>query len=278
MAKTYAEFLAENGATPDEIKVLDVPSARKGYDAMQSQAAEAITRATKAESDKAAYDKWYKEVAEPTAAKALAERDQALGDAAAERARVKKLQDLGLLKIAEQMEGGGAGGDDDAAKRAAAAAAQPDLSKYVDADTFRQVVAREGDAIAEAQDLAFEHQRLFPDKPLNFRQLRQTALANKRSVYDQWQSDYNVATVREQRATADKEAYEKKLREEGASAERAKLQTANPNLVSPVTSTSPFTGRAPSAQSADAQPWNKSEAERESTRLQKGISKVLAVQ
>lgn len=275
---TYAEFLKANGATDDEIKVLVTPASEKAYSALSTQATEAISRATKAESDKAAYDKWYKEVAEPTAAKALAERDQALGDAAAERARVKKLQDLGLLKIAEQMEGGGAGGDDDAAKRAAAAAAQPDLSKYVDTDTFRQVVAREGDAIAEAQDLAFEHQRLFPDKPLNFRALRQQALANKRSVYDQWQSDFNVATVREQRATADKESYEKKLREEGASAERAKLQTVNPHLVSPTTSSSPFTGRAPSAQGADSQPWNKSEAERESARLQKGINKVLAVQ
>ncbi len=267
----YAEFLKANGATDDEIKVLVTPASEKAYTALQTQATEAITRATKAESDKAAYDKWYKEVAEPTAAKALAERDAALGDAAANAARVKKLQDLGLIKIAEQM---GENVDD---KKEPVITGTPDMSKYVDKDTLYQVAEREGDAIATAQDIAFEHQRLFPDKPLNFRELRKQALANKTSVEAQWQTNYNVAAVREQRAQADKDAYEKKLREEGASAERAKLQTANPNLVTPVASTSPFTGRAPSAQSADAQPWNKSEAERESTRLQKGISK-LAVQ
>jgi hypothetical protein len=269
----YAEFLKANGATDDEIKVLVTPASEKAYNALQTQATEAITRATKAESDKAAYDKWYKEVAEPTAAKALSERDQALADAAAERARLKKLQDLGLVAIAEQM-----GEKLDDKEKPPVITGTPDMSKYVDRDTLLAVAAQEGDAIATAQDIAFEHQRLLPDKPLNFRELRKRALDNKRSVYDQLQSDFNVPTIREQKAAAEKTVYETKLREEGASAERAKLQTANPNLVTPVASTSPFTGRAPSSQSADAQPWNKSEAERESTRLQKGISKVLAVQ
>src|SRR5216684_489463 len=173
MAQTYAEFLKVNGATDDEIKVLDVPSARKGFDALQLQATEALGRATKAESDKAAYDKWYKEVAEPTAAKALAERDQALGDAAAERARLKKLQDLGLLAIAEQM------GEKVDPEVKPVVVGSPDMSKYVDRDTLLAVAREEGDAIATAQDIAFEHQRLLPDKPLNFRELRKRALDNK---------------------------------------------------------------------------------------------------
>src|SRR5438552_7687606 len=181
MAQTYAEYLKANGATDDELKVLVTPSSEKAYAAMAKAADDAVARATKAESDKAAYDKWYKEVAEPTAAKALAERDQALGDAAAERARVKKLSDLGLLKIAEQMEGG-TGEPTPTPAPGGATVTPPDMSKFVDRDTLLQLAEREGDAIAAAQDIAFEHARLFPDKPLNFRELRKQAVANKQSV------------------------------------------------------------------------------------------------
>lgn len=271
MAQSYAEYLKSNGATDDEVKVLVTPASQKAYDAMQAQVTAAAAETLKAQTHYKALDDWHKNVAEPTAAKALAERDAALADAAAERARMKKLQDLGLLAIADQME------PEEAAKRAAAAtsaATAPDLSKYVDRDTFLSTVSQEGDAIAIAQDIAFEHQRLFPDKPLNFRELRKQAIANKQSVEQQWMSTYGVAAARESRATADKDAYEKRLREEGASAERAKLSTVNPNLVNPQASSNPFTGKSPSAQAADAQPWHKNESERANARVQKQVGKL----
>ncbi len=270
MAQTYAELLKSQGASEDEIKVLVTPASEKAYAALQAQANEYQSKAAKAEADKAAYDKWYKEVAEPTAAKALAERDQALGDAAAERARVKKLSDLGLLKIAEQMEGGG-GGEPATPPAGGATVTPPDMSKFVDRDTLLQLAEREGDAIAAAQDIAFEHSRLFPDKPLNFRELRKQAVANKQSVEQQWMTNYNVVAARDARAAADKEAYEKKLREEGGAAVRAELQKSNPHLIAPTTSSSPFTSRPPSANDPSAQPWNISDAERANRRIQKGV-------
>ena len=36
---TYAEYLRQNGATDEEIKILDVASARKAYDGMVAAAA-----------------------------------------------------------------------------------------------------------------------------------------------------------------------------------------------------------------------------------------------
>ena len=85
-------------------------------------------------------------------------------------------------------------------------------------------------------------------------------------------TNYGVQAARESKATADKEAYEKKLREEGYAKAQGEYQKSNPHLVAPTTSTSPFTNRPPSVTDAATQPWNQSETTLAGKRLEKGLA------
>lgn len=57
-------------------------------------------------------------------------------------------------------------------------------------------------------------------------------LVDKRKVYDKDQAD--LAELREKQAKADKEAYEKKLKDEGAEAERKRIEQERPTAFDPV--------------------------------------------
>lgn len=264
MAKTYAEFLKENGATDDEIKILDVPSARKAYDAQVKLAADAASAAAKAKADADAYQKWYEEQGLPYATRMEQERDVARAEAAAEKARLKTLQDAGLIKVAAE---------DDAAKAAAAAAAANggklpadfDPKKYVPVEQFQELAVRAADSISLMADLQQEHQALgLP--PVSWRALKSEAAAARQDVETFWRTKFNVDAKRAEKAAADRAAYEKKIADDAVAKFRVENPASNPLLGIAVPSRTPFTAKPPSASDA-AMPWNKSDTERVNDRI-----------
>lgn len=267
---TYAEFLKSEGATDDDIKLLDTPIARKAFDKQQAVALEA-----KRKSDDviARNQEWATQV-ETQNQTYLRERDTALASAAAESARLKKLQELGLLQVAENLEPGSV-----VPKPGETPAFDPKLLEpYVTRDTLMQVAEREGDAIALAQDIAFEHRQLFPDKPLNFRELRREALAQRGpdgrplSVETHWMQKYGVQSAREAasaKTTADREA---KIAADAVAKYKSEHSMDNPMTTVPHVSSTPFTGRVPSNTTDRATlPWLKSDTEKEMARVGKGV-------
>jgi hypothetical protein len=272
---TYAEFLAENGATPDEIKILDVPAARKAFDKQQAAVAAAAETQRKAAETIEANRKWAEQV-EAQNQTYLKERDSATVETAAYKARMAKMQELGLIEIAEKMEPGSV-----TPKQGETPAFDPKtLEKYVDRDTLMAVAEREGDAIAIAQDIAFEHRQLFPDKPLNFRELRREALARRgadgrpMSVEAHWEEKYDVRAARAAAAAKAQSDREAKIAADAVAKYKSENSTTNPFTAPAAASRTPFTGRVPSAPGAatggdQRQPWQKSDAEREQSRLSK---------
>lgn len=269
MAQSYADFLLENGATADEVKVLDVPAARKAYDKQQSLVAAAAVERQKATDLIAQNREWATQV-ETQNQSYLRERDTALANDAASSARIKKLTELGLLQVAENLEPGST-----TPRAGESAAFDPKLlANYVTSDTLLQVAEREGDAIATAQDIAYEHQQLFGGdaaKRLNFRELRREAVSRKIPVESLWVEKYGVSAARDARAAADRAAHEKKIADDAITRYKSEHPETNPLLGPQTISRTPFTGRVLSAGegAARTQPWQKSDAERENARVAK---------
>jgi hypothetical protein len=136
------------------------------------------------------------------------------------------------------------------------------------------VAAQEGDAIATAQDIAYEHQRLFandPSKRLNFRDLRKEALSRKMSVESLWMERYGVQAARDAAAAADRAAHEKKIADEAITRYKSEHPETNPLLGPQTVSRTPFTGKVVSAGTAAQQPWNRPDAEKENARVAKVV-------
>lgn len=275
---TYVEFLKSQGATDEDIKLLDTPVARKAYERMEAAIADKEAARVKAQQQAEGYQKWYNDEALPYVTGVESKLKVTEATLAGERARIKSLQDAGLLEVAV---------NDDAARAAAAAAAtagQPtfDPAKHnlVTTDILTQVAEREGDAIAVAQDIAAEHAYLFsgdPSKRLNFRELRKEAIAQKKPVETLWMEKYGVQAARDARSAADKAAYEKKVADDAIAAYKAAhpASSVNPALGTGVPSANPFTGKAPSSMgtaSTDALPWQKSDTQKVNDRLSKVTS------
>jgi hypothetical protein len=248
--KPYAQYLKELGATDEDVKVLDNPIARKAYEAAESAREAAELKAKTAADDLAKYDTWYTSEAVPSYKKMEQDMMNAKADAARSAALIKEAQERGLLEVA-------ANAANPPAAAPAAAAPAFDETKYVTRDTLLKVAEQEGDAIALAQDIAFEHNILFPNQPLKFRELRNAAVAAKKPVEQYWMEKYGVQAARDARAAADKAAYEKKLREEGAQQARTELasQYGNPDTRPYTPSQSPFAARTSGERTGGKQPW-----------------------
>lgn len=269
MPQSYAEYLKSNGASDEDVKLMDTPLGRKTFDAMQSRMADADASKKKYEDVHAANLKWHEEV-EGLNQKYLKERDTALSNLAAEQAKVKKLGELGLIELAEAAEPG-------STKPAAGETPAFDASKYVDRDTLYSVAEREGDAIAAFADISAEHRELFPNDKISFRELRKEAVARKISVEQLWMDKYNIPKVRADRAAASDKARLDAAREEGRKQAEVELASKykNPNVAPLVPSSTPFTDRPPSAVSDPLQqPWNRSPSQMSADRVSRVMAKI----
>lgn len=247
---TYAEFLAENGALPEDIKIMDTPVARKAFDKQQSLLADANTRAETAEGLKKQTDTWYYDTHLPEYTAMQNSVVTAQSEAARFKAALLAAEKQGLINVAKDLNFK----MDDTAP---AASTGPDMSKYVDRDLLLQTAMAEGDAIAAAQDIAAEHSVLFPGQRLSFRELRKEALTRKVPVEQLWIDKYKVSEARTARDTAAREAEQKKWMEEGAANARADFAiTGNPDITHPSASRSPFTQRAAGDPRQGKNPWD----------------------
>lgn len=267
---TYAEFLKANGATDEDLKVLDTPIARKGYEAQMKAVADEQARTKTLE---ASQRKWYDEQVVPTMSKLQKDADTARMKEAAAIAQLKVAQEAGLIEVAVAQDG---------VKPAVATAF--DESKFVSTDVFHQAVQMEGDAIAIMADIAAEHSELFPgQRRPNWRELRKEAVAAKKPVEQVWREKYSVDTARTAKAAADTAAYEAKLRKEGDDAATARInaERVHPAMGIAQPSRTPFTGRNPAAATAAdgakiVHPWDRSEAEREQARQAPVVQRLVA--
>ncbi|MGC1478525.1 MAG: hypothetical protein WA804_21945 [Terriglobales bacterium] len=264
---TYAELLAEQGASPEDIKLLDTPVARKAYDKMQAQAAEAAAAKQRFEDLHKQNVEWRTTV-ETDNQRLLKERDSAKIEAAAATARMAEIQRLGLIEVAEGIEPGSTADKN----KPNGDATPPDLSKYVDRDTLMAVAAQEGDAIAIAQDIAYEHSRLFPDKPLNFRELRREAQTRKVTVESLWMERFGVQAARDAKAAADRATHEKKIADEAITKYKSEHPETNPLMQPARISATPFTERVPSAAATADHPWKRNDSAKSNERINKVVA------
>ena len=258
---TYAEFLKSNGASDEDIKVLDTAVARKAFEKMSADAeaarAEGLAAKEAAKKDRDQLTGWFNETAVPEFK--TMEREKIAADARAAKAEAawKAAQERGLIDL-EQLK---ALGYDVSAPAAPAAPKLPDgfdPAKFVTRDDIKGVAESAGEGLAALQDLVMEHAQLFPDRPLRVRDLRKEAVAAGKTVEQYWTEKYGVVAAREKKVNDEREAYAKKLREEGAAAERAKYASyGNPDLRPPMPSSFTFTKKVGNEQAK--QPWERSD-------------------
>lgn len=251
---TYAEYLKSLGATDDDIKVMDTGVARKAFDKMQAELTAAAAQVAASEQSKKDYEAKSNEWHDRVNTEYLSAKDQlvvAKANEAKARAVIDEAQKQGLIRVAEDL--GYVTAPPKVDDKPGTSGFDP--NRYFTKDDVVAIAEREGDAIALAQDIAAEHARLFPGQTLNFRELRKEAVSRKMSVEALWMDRYKVNDARTARATAEKEAYDKKLRDEGAATARAELasQYGNPDTRPLTTSQSPFAPRP--AANREKQPW-----------------------
>lgn len=260
---TLAEYLRSQGASEDDIKALTEGSfsgaANRAFSKLQADlTAESTARAAAESSIKDLEQKsqsWYNEQIVPEFEKLRNKTITTEAELAKARTALLTAQKQGLLNVAKDL-GYDPESNPTPQNPTATAAGSFDPNRYFTRDEILQIAQGEGDAIAIAQDIAYEHSRLFPDKPLNFRELRKRAVAAKKPVEQLWMEEFHVADARAAQAKSAHDAELAKAREEGATAERQRLadQYGNPNTRPLAPSSSPFTPRP--ATGRDKMPWD----------------------
>ena len=267
---TYAEYLKANGATDDEIKVLDTVVSRRAFDKSQAEAEEARAAAVKLEETMKNYEtrvnQWYQE----NDSKLKQVQNQAVASAA-EAARAKaalmEAQKLGLHDIAKDLGY--------TAEPPAKNQEQVD-DRYLTMDKFQQA----GDAfaanLAGLLDAANEHARLFPGQPFNAEQLRREAQAAGKTLLPYWEEKFKVRDAREQAAQKQRDAEIAKWKAEGAKEKETELVSrfGNPETRPMLPSKSPFAVRPDDKLRNDNQPWNKSETQLQNDRVTRAAQKL----
>lgn len=253
---TYAEFLKSQGASEEDVKLLDNAVGRRAFDAQQkalTDATAAAAAATKATQDyQASVDRWHNEQILPAYQKMEADKIKSDAELARAKAVILSAQDQGLLRVADDM----GYKRDPAAPAAAVAPPAFDASKYVTQDSIKSLADNAGDGLAVLQDIVMEHTQLYPDRPLSVRTLRREAVAANKTVEQYWMDKYGVTAARDKRDTDAKAAYEKRLREEGAAAARQELadRYGNPDVRPLTASVSPLAPRA-AGSGREKMPW-----------------------
>lgn len=225
------------------------------------------------------YDDWYNNQVTPALTKvqqdAIHQAELRAG-AEAKLAKAKELYGFDLpIDTPTVVTGGNANPAPPSQAVAPVKSDLPDMSKYVTSDDINRQADMVGQAIAQTQDLAYEHAQLFGNsKPINFTSLREKAVAEKRPIKEIWERELNVP-ARKLEIAASQEAERKAkwdaelaaARQEGF--EKALSQSVNPMTREPVTSrfATSFTKR----DTAAGKPWEASTG-REQDRITKVIT------
>ena len=245
MPKSYTDFLKEQGASDDEIKVLVTPKSESVYAKMVAEQEAATRQATEAQSKLTQYDEWYNKEAAPA-------YQSALNEAASARARAAGLEEQ--LKAAREY-GLAPKEDPQAPPPKKDEPVTFDASKYVQNDTLQKVAEEVGDNWATMADIMQEHHRLFgSDVPMT--DLRREAIAQKKHIKQVWADKYQVAAKRDElqkKAESDREAA---IRADER--QKARSEFGNPMTAPLAPSVAPFTKKPSDPASA---PWMKNQSE-----------------
>ena len=269
---TYAEFLKSQGALEEEIKVMVTPLTEKAFMAMQAQGESLAAERVKAYEAKV--NDWYSTQIAPISAKQQRELDTAKSDLAAERARVKALQDAGLLEVAANQDARTAANNGGQPVTAAATSEPLDIKKLglittTDVAAFGQA---QGKGMVRLLKIAREHEKLgLPD--CDFDGLYDEAVAAGKQFPEYWAQKYNVQAKRDELAAKSKTEYEERLRKEGRESYIKENGGGMPGTSAPRPSGFAFTKKTSDGKSDNA-PWLHTESERMNATIEKALGKM----
>jgi hypothetical protein len=271
------EALKASGYTDADLEALKPTlSDPKFRTALETQFGVVESRASKAEQEASGWADWYEKTAKPTVDDALRREQEASAKAAAATARLKTLQEQGLIKLAEEA-------GEPVEHKPTQDVFDPKKYKLVTEDDVAKFGNQYGQAITMVQDVAAEYSDLFPGKSLFSYQttdsegrtirgvtaLRQEAIAaNKR--LDQYIADkFKFSEARTVREAEAKSKAEQAIRDDQRAKDIAEL--ANPMARPP--QNSQFT-MLPKPRGDAKQPWE-SDVDPSIARVQRVLTKVL---
>ncbi len=273
----YADYLKEQGATEEELKLLVTPLAERAYEKVLAERQTALEEREKTEQQMRNYEQrvqtWYTE----NDAKLKQTQNQTIAaqaEAARYKAAVASMKEQGLIDVAKDL-----GWDEkDLQQPKQVAAAEPD-SRYVPREEFLQLADSVGDGLARLEDMVMEHKQLFPDQPLSVRQLRNEAKAAGKDVHQYWEERYKVPSARENAQKVQREAEIAKWKELGAKEKETELASkfGNPEMRPLTPSYSPFT-KKPSDPLREKQPWQHADGKLAEDRVQRATKNLMEKQ
>lgn len=244
--KTYQEYLAENGATQEEIAVLATPKAIAAYNKIWTDAEKQRTEALAAaalEHDQKTQEWWQNEY-QPGLNWRDAELLKVKGENAQIRATLEEAKRLGLTQVAID-----AGHEPDAAAIAAADAAKhnpPGFNpkEYIKVSDIESFMDKAGSGLADMQELAAEHFELFGRPLTGIEAMRKMVVASRgqKTLRTVWEEQHKVADKRNEIAAKKQQEHDDKIRQETEARIRQEY-SANPSLGIPRVSKNSFTQR-----------------------------------
>lgn len=225
---TYGEYLKSQGASDEEVKLLDTPLGRRTYENMVAAQSDAEKAREGSKTYEQKVDEWFK----THDAEFKTVESQLIAAKSREAAAVAALRtahERGMVDVAKDL---GFNLDTPPAPPKKDEPVAIDTSKFVTNDAVLALAEREAESIAMMSDIAAEHVYLFGAPLRNARELRKEAMTRKISLEQVWMEKYKVPETRIAKEASAKKAEEdalrKKITEEVTSEFAAKY--GNPDL------------------------------------------------
>jgi hypothetical protein len=249
---TYREYLLSQGATEEDIKVLDTPIGRKAFEQMQTVQADHTRLKESADAFQTRVNEYY-ETEKEKRARIESELVASRAREAATRTALLTAQERGLLDVSKDLGFNLEASAAPPVNNPAAPAFDP--NKYFTREDITSMVRQEAAAIAIASTIVDEHRRLFPDKPLDMESLLTRAQERKIPLKQMWMDEFKVPEARAAVAQKAQDDRDNRIRKEAEDKVRAELasQYGNPETRPLAPSHSPFTSRKDTGR--DKQPW-----------------------
>jgi hypothetical protein len=256
MMATYAEYLKSQGASEEEIKILDTAIARKAYERLEASVVanheEAVKQAKIATDYQANVNEWFdkhdKEFKTVESSLIAAKANEARAVAA-----LRTAHERGMIDVAKDL--GYNFDQPNAPVKKEEGAPALDASKYFTKDDILAIATKESEAIAIMSDIAAEHVYLFGAPLRSARELRAEAVKRNLPLEQVWMEKFGVAKARTDREAADTKAKEDVLRKQITEQVTAEFASkyANPDTRPLESSRSPFAPRP--AVNREKAPW-----------------------
>lgn len=270
---SYAEYLRSEGASDEDIKILDTAAGRRAFEKLQARLDEASGEVEKVRAVQADYEKqvdtWY--TTERDKNKSL----QSQLIEAQSREAALKAQREGLLAVARDL-----GYDPDKLSPPVKPPETPptgafDPDKYTN-EVILPLAKKESRAIAKMAMLTSEHARLGLPADVDWMAMLDDSERSGKSIEQLWTERYKVADVRAAQAKAAQDAHDKKIADDAVAAARGQWvsEYGNPNTRPLVPSTNTFTTRKDDNLRAK-QPWEHNDSKLSNDRVERATKKLV---